>query len=282
MREKSILERIELCHLRDDPGVYYYLYTPHHIAPCPQLMVTVHGISRNAREHVVALAPHMERLGWILLAPLFERGRFPDYQRLGRIGRGERADHTLDRMIAETNLRFDLDVPGFHLFGYSGGGQFAHRYAMAYPERITSLAVGAAGWYTFPDPEVAYPRGVRPSRKLPDVDFQVERFLHIPTLVVVGERDNLRDAELNTRPRIERQQGTSRLERGRNWIQALEDAARRYDLPPRCAFEILPKAGHSFRQCMKAGLGERLDEFLRPFSSPVPELMPVTDSLVPA
>ncbi len=281
MNKKFSPGRIQRCHLSSDPNLHYYLYLPTRMASHPQWMVTVHGISRNAREHIFYLAPHVERLGWILLAPLFDRERFPDYQRLGREGKGERADHKLDQILVETATRFDQDTSRFHLFGYSGGGQFAHRYAMAHPGRILSLAVGAAGWYTFPDPEIAYPRGIRSPRKLPDVDFQLECFLRISTLVLVGERDQRRDAELNTSPRIERQQGSSRLERGRNWILALEKAAREYNLPPRYTFDILPGAGHSFRQCMQAGLGERLSEFLLPFSQNLPKPMLDMDLLSP-
>ena len=281
MHKKSFPGQIQLCHLSSDPNLYYYLYLPKCMTSHPQWMVTVHGISRNAREHILYLAPYAEKMGWLLLAPLFDRRRFTDYQRLGRRGKGERADLKLNQILAETGSRFDLDSNRFHLFGYSGGGQFAHRYAMAHPERILSLAVGAAGWYTFPDPEITYPRGIRPNRKLPDVDFQLECFLRIPTLVLVGEHDDRPDAELNTNPRIECQQGSSRLERGRNWILALEKTAREYNLPSRHTFDILPGAGHSFRQCIHAGLGERLSEFLLSFSQSTPKPILNRDSLSP-
>mgnify|MGYP002640863476 FL=1 len=84
-----ILDRI----LGDTTRQHYLLYVPKKssVANMP-IFVTVHGISRNAREHAKRFAPFAERYGVILIAPVFSQKRFPDYQRLGRKGKGERAD----------------------------------------------------------------------------------------------------------------------------------------------------------------------------------------------
>jgi pimeloyl-ACP methyl ester carboxylesterase len=91
-----------------------------------------------------------------MLAPEFSHDRFPGYQRLDN-GRGlTRADLAFNRMLM--SLGSDLQVPGWTLdmFGYSGGAQFCHRYALCYPSRTRSLVPTGAGWYTFPDRAVKY------------------------------------------------------------------------------------------------------------------------------
>ncbi len=255
-----------VCQLRDDPGQRYRLYHP--LTPPRGLLVSVHGISRNAREHLKLFRPWAEHLGLVLVAPLFDRRRCQDYQRLGRTGRGLRADRLLQAIVAEVAERCRLSDDHFHLFGYSGGGQFAHRFAMAHPDQVNTLAVGAAGWYTFPDPAVRYPRGLAPCRRLPDLRLEPERFLRIPTLVAVGSDDDRPDPELNLHPRIVRQQGGSRLERGRRWIAAMVEAARRQGLATPYRFEVIPGVGHDFRQCMERGMAPLVAEFIEQHLTP--------------
>ena len=88
-------------------------------------------------------------------------------------------------MVALTGARGDR----FYLTGYSGGAQFAHRYAFAYPRRVAALAVCAAGWYTFPDPGLVYPHGLRLGGRLPGVTFNPAAILRVPAVAFVGARD---------------------------------------------------------------------------------------------
>ncbi|HHJ39771.1 MAG: hypothetical protein AXA67_06700 [Methylothermaceae bacteria B42] len=266
--------------LAHDPQQRYTLFCPR--GPIRGLWVSVHGISRNCREHLRRFRPWAERLGLVLVAPLFDRQRCQDYQRLGRAGKGLRADHLLQAIVGEVAERCQLADHRFHLFGYSGGGQFAHRFTMAHPEQVLSLAVGAAGWYTFPDLRLGYPRGLRPCRRLPDLDFEPRRFLRIPTLVTVGGRDDHPDPELNLKARIVSQQGGSRLERGRNWIAAMEEAARHQGFNTPYRFEVIAGAGHDFGQCMDLGMGAVVADFIAnqlPPPLPIPCHSRIADTL---
>lgn len=245
-----ILKRV----LADDPEQRYYLYLPATVdLTRANILVTVHGISRNARTHVRRYAALAEQRGVIVVAPRFGKKRYPDYQRLGRAGRGERADRMLDRILAEVARATGARTDRLHLFGYSGGGQFVHRYAMVYPERVAAVAIGAAGWYTFPDPEQRYPYGIKPSPTLPDLQFDAARFLRIPAWVLVGEEDDVRDAALRQSDRVDRRQGATRLERGRRWVEAMNAAALARDLTAHYRFIALPDADHSFSRSIRHG-----------------------------
>lgn len=149
--------------LSADPRQQYFVSLPRRIAHGVSLLVCVHGISRNAEEHAAAFAERAANRGLVVVAPLFERERFPDYQRLGRRGRGARADLALDAIVSEVGATAGVDVERFYLTGFSGGAQFAHRYAFAFPHRVAALALAAADWYTFPRP--AHPLSPRHSAR---------------------------------------------------------------------------------------------------------------------
>lgn len=239
--------------LRSNPDQQYLLYLPTTGAKDAPIFVTVHGVSRNVEEHAARFAPYAERYHVVLVAPFFPKKDFPDYQRLGRVGHGERADTVLQQIVTEVGELTGARSEKLYLFGYSGGAQFVHRYMLAYPERVAKLAVGAAGWYTFPDPQLKYPKGIKSSSKLPGDVFVADKFLKVPACVVVGERDVKRDAQLDQAPDIDQHEGYTRRERGRNWIEAMQKAAREkgYDTP--YVFRTVPRAAHSFTQSMWRG-----------------------------
>jgi pimeloyl-ACP methyl ester carboxylesterase len=245
--------RLLLRSLPDDPEFRFHLYVPVRGARDAALFVTVHGISLDARQHAKRFAPLAEEYGIALLAPHFAETRFPDYQRLGRAGHGERSDRMLDRAVAAVAAATGARGERVHLFGYSGGGQFVHRYAMAHPERVAGYVVGAAGWYTFPDAAARYPRGIRPNPELPDVVLDPRRFLAVPGAVVVGERDIHPGTALRKTERVARQQGATRFERGRNWVAAMNIEAEARGLPPHFAFQELARSPHSFSKSMRRG-----------------------------
>ena len=267
---RQLLPRKQVLHLdsRLDPGQDYFVYVPSSGGDKAPVFVTVHGISRNVEEHANLFASHCEDLGVVLVAPFFREDRSSDYQRLGRVGRGLRADFALESILEEIALMTGAATASIHLFGFSGGAQFAHRYTMAHPHRVARAVIASAGWYTFPDGRTRYPYGIRASRDLPDVRFDPEEFLQVPITVIVGDRDTT-DVDLRSTKRVNRQQGTTRLERALNWVNAMHDAARAHHLDPLVTFEPIPGGDHSFGDLMRTGgLGDRV--FAALFGDAVP------------
>jgi hypothetical protein len=85
------------------------------------------------------------------------------------------------------------------------------------------------------------------------------RFLRVPVSVFVGTEDTAGGENLRRNDRVDRQQGTTRLERARRWVAAMNRAALERGLEPRVTLEEVPGIGHSFRQFMEqGGLGERV------------------------
>ena len=257
-RQKRLMHRV----LRADPGQEYLLYVPSSRPTEPRLVVSVHGVSRNADEHARLLSAYCEMHGAVLVVPLFSAEQHPDYQRLGRVGRGKRADIALNLMVAEAAATTGAAAERFHLFGFSGGAQFSHRYVMAHPHRVASAVFASAGWYTLPDPTRRFPQGTRTSKKLPGVRFDAEEFLRVPMKVLVGAKDN-QSKGLRRSERLDREQGVSRVERARAWVAAMQAAAAAHHLDSIIDYEEVEDCNHSFRRSvLRGGLGEKAFTFL--------------------
>ena len=218
---------------------------------CSSVLVTVHGISRNAPAHLAAFAS--ANPGIAVLAPQFGEHSFPHFQRLG-LGHAElRSDLMLDAALERAARVTTIDTRRFHLFGFSGGAQFALRYAMLNPGRVRSLHLGAAGWYMFPDAAIPWPRGCG-SELGRQFIVRLEQFLALPIHIYVGADDTLRDPSLRTGTRIDRQQGPHRLARAECYFEHLKRVAGRTFL------EVLPACGHDFDEacCEPADLPGRV------------------------
>jgi len=235
--------------LAADPSLEYYVYVPGtggHDAP---LFVAMHGISRNAREQAKAFVSHCERAGAVLVAPLFAADKHPDYQRLGRAGFGPRADAALNDILEEVTRLTGAGATQIYLFGHSGGAQFAHRYIMACPHRVARAVIASSGWYTLPDDRQRFPYGIRRTRKLPGVRFDPEEFLRVPIKVLVGAQDTA-SAGLRQTARVA-PQGKTRIDRARNWVEAMRNAASAYRLEPLVTLEVIPDGVHSFARLIE-------------------------------
>lgn len=224
-------------------GFEMLAHIPPGAGPGAPVLVAVHGISRNAREHLTAFADAAGD-GAAILAPRFDAGRFPSYQRLG-IGRDEpRADLMLDAALAQVAAQTGLDLRRPHLFGFSGGAQFAQRFAMLRPGAAASLHLASAGWYTFFDAAAPWPRGCA-RHPIGRRVMAEEAFFHrIPCHVHVGELDTDRDEALRTGPRVDAQQGANRRARAETWTGHI--AARRGAHGAPIALSLLPGCGHDF------------------------------------
>ncbi len=178
---------------RTDPRFALSLYVPKSL---PQgvlapLLVLIHGTSRrdNFRDGFRDFA---ERTGTVLLAPLFPVGAAADddvhaYKWID--GHGVRFDLLLIDMIDQAAEIWPLANDRFALFGYSGGGQFAHRFLYLHPRRLTALSVGAPGNVTLPDPARTWPAGVGGLEARFGIGFDSDAVRAVPVHMVVGDAD---------------------------------------------------------------------------------------------
>lgn len=240
-----------------EPAQAYWLHAPASArargASAP-LVVSVHGISRNAGAHLRAFAPVTEQFGCVLVAPHFSCDRFPDYQRFGRpgrIGAGGRADLMLLRIVDEVRDLLALHDAPIGLVGHSGGAQFVQRFVLAHgPARHVLSAAGSHAW---PASERPFPLGCAPNPGFADVAPRVDHLLQSSALVLVGEDDDLRDASLRQGTRIDAEQGPTRKERAQRYVDSLAALAGAHGLAAPARLELLPQCGHAFSEVVKRG-----------------------------
>jgi pimeloyl-ACP methyl ester carboxylesterase len=223
----------------------YFSYIPDGAGPESPILVLVHGITRRAAEQIFRFRDEADRTGAVLVAPHFPKVIYGQYQQVVD-KRGPRADLALIEIIAAVAEEIGGRAGKVHLFGFSGGAQFAHRFALIHPERVASISLASAGWYTMPDETRPYPLGIA-THPIPGETFDLRKFLAIERHVYVGSEDRFQDGALRKSPRLDRLQGSNRVRRAKAWSKAMDAASRRLGaLPPSSTFEILKGVGHSF------------------------------------
>ncbi len=241
-------------------GFSYLLRVPG--TPDPnRVLVLVHGIARQADYMMHALAGHAERHRYTLVAPVFGYRYYEDYQRLGRRGRGQRADLAL-RATIDDLVEHVGTGRRFHLFGFSGGAQFAHRFVYAWPDDVCSVALAASGWYTAPDANVRFPYGTGKTAKLPGLEFDAQNLANTPTLTLVGDRDRFRDPALRQVDRVDFVQGRNRVARARWFHGAIKSLADASGTAVEHSIEFLDNTAHDFGEAVyQGGLAGKLFAF---------------------
>lgn len=228
-----------------------WIYQPEKVVTPDRLIVAVHGISREYEQQLAAYKQMADKLGCWLVVPEFSRDAFPRYQQIAKDASSQRADTELNTVLVALKVQLQQPFLKVHLCGYSGGAQFAHRYAMLYPQNIASLVLCSAGWYTFPDPETDFPYGLA---KWPAWlgKLRFDEMLNLPTLVMVGEEDLNREKSLRKSKALDAQQGRNRVERAKSWVEVMN--IHRQELASgEVRFSLLPKVGHDFKASAEAG-----------------------------
>lgn len=225
-----------------------------HCGPAMPAVVAVHGIARGVEEMVSHLLPRAIATGRTLVVPHFDVAHWPRYQQAAC---GKRADWALLRLMAALRKEGHVGDAPFDLSGFSGGAQFAHRFAWLYPDKVDRLCLTAPGWWTFPDAAVAWPQGIGATQDGRGHGFQcsanLRRFLDRRIIVCVGSDDVERDDNLRQGAQIDTQQGPNRLARAQRWCAEAETRARALGLTPAISFHLLQGCGHSFVECVTRG-----------------------------
>ncbi|KAF9890459.1 hypothetical protein FE257_005864 [Aspergillus nanangensis] len=187
--------------LASDPRVSYALYVPpsHYDAspnttPLP-LLVWVHGTGRKwTAIFGEELTTFADRTPCAILAPLFPAGLdgpndLDSYKKLYTASL--RSDQALLSILDEIALRWpEIRTDKVFMMGFSGGGQFAHRFLYLYPERLAAVSVGAPGRVTRLDFSRKWPTGVADTEALFARPVNLKHIQQVAIQLVVGSEDN--------------------------------------------------------------------------------------------
>ncbi|WP_189338453.1 alpha/beta fold hydrolase [Sphingobium sp. SCG-1] len=180
---------------RGDPRFSYCMHLPasaHSVGSKPRLLVAMHGSGRGCMAYRDALIPFAEANNVVVLAPLFPVGVLGDDNADGYkyIAEGElRYDHILLGMVDEISEIVGCPFDLFHLFGFSGGGHFAHRFYYLHPDRLASVTVGAPGGVTLLDNTRDFWIGTRDFAARFGTSPNLDAMRRVPSQLLVGAED---------------------------------------------------------------------------------------------
>jgi poly(3-hydroxybutyrate) depolymerase len=130
--------------IKDSQGMDCFVYTPETTAPGTtyQLVVGVHGAGGKGNG-AAGMKGWAERGDVIVIGPSFETKGERPYQN----GDGPHAEKLI-ALFDELKKQYKLRDKMF-LHGFSGGSQFAHRFAMNYPKYVCGVSAHSGGsWAT--------------------------------------------------------------------------------------------------------------------------------------
>ena len=179
---------------RADPRFAYCLYVPprERLGPETALVVAVHGTGRTFIAYRDAFAELGRWRNCIVLAPLFPVGPLGDGNRSGfkyMVEGGIRYDQVLLGIIDEVAETYGLADRCFALWGYSGGGHFAHRFFLLHPDRLWAASIGAAGSVTRIDDARDWWVGTRDIEARFGTALDREAMRRVPVQMIVGAAD---------------------------------------------------------------------------------------------
>lgn len=235
-----------------DPRFSFSLYVPRGYAvdcgePWP-LCVVVHGSLRNAAGFRDGFAAFADAERVVLLAPLFPAevdGRSDDHNYKFLAYRDIRFDRLLLSMIAQAAALYRLQSERVLLFGFSGGGQFVHRFFYLHPDRLLAVSIGAPGLVTLLGNQPWWV-GTGNLAAVLGTGPDIAAMRGVPVQMIAGDGDTATD-EITVEPESRLYQpgandaGTTRIERLRTLAAKFTQAGIgvRFDLVPGVAHDGL-------------------------------------------
>lgn len=222
---------------RTIPMDIYYHVPDANLSTMPILFV-FHGAGRNAVEYRNAWIEEANDRGFIVITPKFSSSDFPggDGYNLGNVF--EDGDNpSLSTLNDEHDWAYSVIEPLFddvksqlgntsetyNIFGFSAGGQFAHRFVMFKPNaRVDKIVASASGWYTVPDDDIEFPYGID---NCPIENIPASNYFSKNMTIQIGTLDNNPNASaLRRNPTVD-VQGTNRYDRAYHMFNTSKNIA---------------------------------------------------------
>lgn len=181
--------------LRADPRFTWRLHASAGFERAPadhRLVVAVHGSSRRVEALLSAFAPHADRNRWVVLAPHFPpdvlgNGDGDGYKTL--VEGDIRYDRLLLAMVEEAAQALGARFDRFGLYGFSGGGQFAHRFLYLHPDKLWAAVIGAPGAITRIDDRFDYWLGTGNLAAVFGAPLDLDALRKVPIQLLCGDQD---------------------------------------------------------------------------------------------
>ena len=210
------------------------------------IVVASHGSGRGAQRYRNEFSEFAERHQCLVLAPLFPCGIIEPYEldnykfiKFHDI----RFDRVLLAMVDEVAERYRVDSSRFLMHGFSGGGQFVHRFLYLHPGRLAAASIGAPGRVTLLDASLPWWIGTKDFRTQFGTEPDVAAIRRVAVQMIVGANDTdtweitMTPASKRWMPEANRS-GNTRIER----LMSLRESFVRNDIAVQ--FDLVPGVAH--------------------------------------
>jgi pimeloyl-ACP methyl ester carboxylesterase len=235
----------------DKPDVEIFYITPKKIDKDTQLLFVIHGNSRNAEDYITAWIPYIKNKNIIVVAPQFNKNSFRYFFLLESATSSGKINNNPDDYINKSissffnffQSKFSLSTNKYKMFGHSAGAQFTHRYMLlSNDKRISSAVIANAGWYTFLN-GASFPYGIQES-PIDITGKHIRWFMSNRTTLLIGDNDvNLDDVNSSAGAK---NQGKTRVDRAKNYFNALIRLADKENIPFRWRYEVINGVDHDY------------------------------------
>jgi hypothetical protein len=229
-----------------DLALKVYSYRPS--CPNPSLLMVFHGESRKAGVYRTLAIPIAERLCMTVVAPLFDKRRFPtwSYQRGGIVAKDKVRDphrwtgRVVDALATWASAQEERPL-AYSLLGHSAGAQFLSRVAAFVPTAAKHIVIANPSTYVSPTLDVAAPFGLGGVYPPAEAEAALRRYLAQPVTIMLGTADR---GSKNNSPQAEAQ-GADRFTRGHNVFAAAQKLAAAHGWPFGWRLIEVPGVRHS-------------------------------------
>jgi poly(3-hydroxybutyrate) depolymerase len=213
------------------------------------LVVAVHGTLRESQLMRDRFARFATAHSAIVLSPLFPAGigdplDVNNYKLIEY--RGIRFDRILLSMIEQIAALYRLEFQRVLMYGFSGGGQFVHRFLYLHPHRLRAVSIGAPGLVTLLDPAKRWWVGTGGLHAALGVEPDLEAMRQVKVQMIIGAEDSETEVTVEPSSRLYmpgvNDAGTTRIER----LRSLAASFAKHGIPVR--FDLVPDVGHEYGQ----------------------------------
>ena len=235
-----------------DKPINVYSYLPVEGAKDLPLIFVMHGSSRSVVNNCGYWSESARQYNFIVICPEFNEIDFPgsaNYQNGMMYVNNQFADSTkwtynlIEEIFSYLKKNDVTTYDTYGVYGFSGGGQFVHRYALfTDPKRASFIIPGASGWYTLPNYSESYPYGLNNS---PFIESNLSGKFQLSITILVGENDtDPNDSSLRKTSQAMRQ-GSHRYERAKYFFDAAKNKADELGVEFNWKLETVSNVGHS-------------------------------------
>ena len=215
------------------------------------ILLVFHGLERNAGGYRNDAIPLAQRYCMLIVAPLFDKARFPSwsYQRGGIVHHSavEPPDawtvRYVPRLVAWVRRQENRPDLPYVQIGHSAGAQFLSRVVAFSPDDAQRTILANPSTWVRPSLDVAAPYGFGGTQSPDGGEPALRRYLAAHVTVLLGQ-DDRGSKNLTTSGEAE-DQGANRFTRGKTVFEEAQGTARAHGWPFNWQLAEVPGVGHN-------------------------------------